>query len=904
MTRNTVAVLLTLVICYFHQVGKAQVPITFTIDTTNTCGLYTIGIYNIVGGTAPYTFSNDNVNFQVPPTFYYLQPSTYTITVKDANNAVGTKVVDLNNVVPYAFSIHVDSVKNATCINVCDGYIKVSSNGGVPGWSFSMSGQGNNITGEFSNICASIYTISVTDGNGCYATTTWNFLSGNNYVSASSTATADDCAPGCNGSITIDTIYNVKSPYIAYLDGNIIAPNITQGSLCSGYHTISIQDSIGCNFSLPDIFVPSSPELILDSTSNLQCGNFCSGYARAKANGVTGTPIFSIVPPGGNQLSPGVFTNLCSGSYKIFVQDSTSCIDSVSFYLSPNYPKINFIRNINPDTCGIACNGSISINNISGGVAPYTIIIGNDSIVGSSFIRDHLCFDNSYIAKVRDVEGCEIGNNGYYYKFSELQIITDSFSTQLCNNYCIGNITCNAVGNYGLVSYHLLPDSIINTNGTFNNLCAGSYTIMATDTAGCKSGQYYSISNVTRPKISVNLTTTENVSCSPGGDGIANYTLSNAKLPLQFAITPSAPHDIVNKKIYDLSQGYYYIEIVDSNNCYARDSTLIAKKQVGFVMALAEDENCVPGHDGKLGFVPYSGTNNIVKIDINDTMTIYRNALLNYSEIHPRGNYIVKIEDTSTKCIDSILLVIGFKNNLAINNLVTTNLKCFNDSSGSIKVNNFDSTYTYKILPVGQFNNSSRTFDNLAAGMYTITASTSENCTGSKLQLIKEPEKLKLNVKSISGTDLFCYGKIALEAEFGSPPYKYNLAPPSGFQRVPDIFSELCIGQYKISAIDSNGCIADSTVAIDQDVPDINNIFENATIFYNSITDDITIDIPHYLDATIEIYDEAGKKVYSESSYFKSKKIEMRSQMVGVYIIRIVADKIRRDFIVKKFLKN
>ncbi|MBK7691298.1 MAG: hypothetical protein IPJ31_09330 [Bacteroidetes bacterium] len=904
MTKYYVVILLTLVISFFHHECKAQAPITFSLDTSSSCGTYAVGIYNIVGGTAPYTFSKDNVNFVSQPILYGFLLTTYTITVKDANNAVGTKVLDLSNIPPYpSFSIQVDSQKNASCFNICDGYIKLSAIGGIPPFTHSMSGQGNNNNGEFSNICASTYTITVADGNGCYATTTWNFFPGNNYVSASSTVTADNCAPGCNGSITIDTIYNVKSPYIAYLDGNIIAPHFTQGSLCSGYHSITIQDSIGCNFSPPDIFVPSNPDLILDSISNLQCGNFCSGYARVKTSGVTGTPTYSISPPGGNQVSPGIFTNLCSGSYKIFVQDSTSCIDSVFVYLY-NSPKITFVKNINHDTCGIACNGSISINNIGGGVAPYTIIIGNDSIVGSSFKRDSLCFDNSYIVKVRDVEGCEIGNNGYYYKFSELQIITDSFTTQLCNNSCIGNITCNAVGNYGLVNYNLLPDSIINTNGTFNNLCAGSYTILAKDSAGCKSYKSYPIPNKSRPTMHVNLSTTENVSCSPGGDGIANYYISNATWPLQFKITPPAPHDIVNQKIYNLSQGFYYIEIVDSNNCYARDSTLIAKKQVGFVIAHAEDENCVPGHDGKLGFVPYSGTNNMIKIDINDTMTIYRNAGLNYSEIHPRGNYIVKIEDTSSKCIDSILLVIGFKNNLAINNLVTTNLKCFNDSSGSIRVNNFDSTYTYTILPLGQFNINSRTFENLPAGIYTITASTSENCTGSKLQLLEEPPKLNLTVKSISGTDLFCYGKIAVGAEFGTAPYTYYLAPPSGFQRVPDLFSELCIGQYTVSAIDSKGCIADSTVIIDQDVPDIDNIFENATILYNSITDDLTIDLPYYLDVSIEIYDVAGKKIYSESSYFKTKKIEMHSRIVGAYIIRIVADKIRRDFMVKKFMKN
>jgi len=50
---------------------------------------------NANGGTAPFTYSLDNGNYQTKDTFFNVQPGVHTISVKDAKNCVKSSVCTL-----------------------------------------------------------------------------------------------------------------------------------------------------------------------------------------------------------------------------------------------------------------------------------------------------------------------------------------------------------------------------------------------------------------------------------------------------------------------------------------------------------------------------------------------------------------------------------------------------------------------------------------------------------------------------------------------------------------------------------------------------------------------------------------------------------------------------------------
>lgn len=73
-------------------------PLTMTVNKTNpTCSTTSNGTISITpnGGTSPYTYSIDSVNYQASNTFIGLSPGSYTVYVKDANTTVISQTVTL-----------------------------------------------------------------------------------------------------------------------------------------------------------------------------------------------------------------------------------------------------------------------------------------------------------------------------------------------------------------------------------------------------------------------------------------------------------------------------------------------------------------------------------------------------------------------------------------------------------------------------------------------------------------------------------------------------------------------------------------------------------------------------------------------------------------------------------------
>jgi len=121
------------------------------------------------GGTSPYTFSKDGVNFGASGTFSNLAAGSYTITVKDANGCSTTQPVTITE--PASALGFVDQftkrMSAALAFNrECDGRRL--------GWNFALYLRDRwghlRHSGAFSNLAAGSYTVTVKDANGCTTT--------------------------------------------------------------------------------------------------------------------------------------------------------------------------------------------------------------------------------------------------------------------------------------------------------------------------------------------------------------------------------------------------------------------------------------------------------------------------------------------------------------------------------------------------------------------------------------------------------------------------------------------------------------------------------------------------------------------------------------------------------------
>ncbi len=115
------------------------------------------------GGFTPYTYSLDGVTFQSSFLFTGLAAGSYTVTVKDAKNCLGTTnvTIEVNTIVVTALAV------NASSCASTNGSIQLFRTGGVGPYMYSLDGNTYQASPIFSNLTPGSYTGYVKDSKNC-----------------------------------------------------------------------------------------------------------------------------------------------------------------------------------------------------------------------------------------------------------------------------------------------------------------------------------------------------------------------------------------------------------------------------------------------------------------------------------------------------------------------------------------------------------------------------------------------------------------------------------------------------------------------------------------------------------------------------------------------------------------
>jgi len=123
-----------------------------TVHTAVSANTLTV---SVTGGTAPYLYSKDDINFNASPVFTVLTQGNYTVYVKDAHSCIGTAtatIINSNSTSTLAITANV----NGTTITA-------NASGGTPPYCFSLNGTNYNPNNVFSNLSSGNYTVFVKD---------------------------------------------------------------------------------------------------------------------------------------------------------------------------------------------------------------------------------------------------------------------------------------------------------------------------------------------------------------------------------------------------------------------------------------------------------------------------------------------------------------------------------------------------------------------------------------------------------------------------------------------------------------------------------------------------------------------------------------------------------------------
>jgi len=256
--------------------------INITVDVTNASTGNNNGVaeINATGGTGQYSYSLNGIDYQSSNTFDTLSAGVYIANVQDENgcSSILTFVVGENsncNIVLTAFT-----TQAVSCSGFCNGVVGFAFNdvntnppytvtltntsGGTNAQVFTI---GNGGSGNFPNVCAGIYVVSVQDANGCQSFYTVQ-VTQPDYLQISATL-VDATLGNSDGFATINVVGGT-APYQFSLDNGVTwqTSNILTG-LGAGFYILTIQDANGCSTIFCFILGDTNVAAIVELTSGL-----------------------------------------------------------------------------------------------------------------------------------------------------------------------------------------------------------------------------------------------------------------------------------------------------------------------------------------------------------------------------------------------------------------------------------------------------------------------------------------------------------------------------------------------------------------------------------------------------------------------------------------------------------
>lgn len=341
------------------------------------------------GGSPPYQYSLDGVNFQTSNTFIGLTPGAYTLTVKDKNGQTGTA----SAVVGSAGSLL--ATVNTTIVSCAgnDGTITGIASGGTSPYQFSLDGVGFQPSGIFTGLIPGSYTLWVQDAGSCLVSAPVQLIS--SCPTVSSTLTPETCG-SANGSI-LASGSGGTAPYQFSIDGTNFQSNPLFSNLAAGSYVLYIKDGAGITNSLAIQVDHICPVLSLSVTDGL-CGTAGGSISAVATNGV-GPYQFSI--DGVNFQADHVFSNLSSGWYTVTVRDALGLTATLNTEVR-NFPAPSLSAGSQPATC-INNNGVIELLAVGGTGSLLYSLDGNQYQPSALFSG---LGTGNYIAWVKDANGC------------------------------------------------------------------------------------------------------------------------------------------------------------------------------------------------------------------------------------------------------------------------------------------------------------------------------------------------------------------------------------------------------------------------------------------------------------------------------------------------------------------
>jgi hypothetical protein len=790
-------------------------PININVATTI---LPCSGLANILvtasGNFPPFEYKLNLGAYQPTGNFNGLSPGAYTVTVKDANNCTNSSVVNLNQAP--GMSVAISNITNIVCNPFCNGSAQATATGGAPAITYAITAPGiiNANTGAMNSLCAGTYTVTATDALLCTATTSFTITQPPAFSVNISNINNVTCNALCNGTATASGVGGTPGyTYAINAPGVINANTGAISALCAGNYTVTTTDASGCTATTSfTITQPPVLGLTVSNIVNVACNPACTGTAQATASGGAPGYSFAISAPGVINIT-GAISGLCAGSYTVTVTDANGCTKTTQFSVTQP-PILNLaISNITNVVCNPQCTGTAQAT-ASGGVANYSYAINAPGVINAAGAISSLCA-GTYTVTVTDANGCTRTSSFSISQPPLLNVAVTNITNVTCLAPCVGTAQAISGGGVPGYLYSITAPGVINITGAISGLCAGTYTVTATDANLCTATTTFTVS--APPTLNLNISNITNVTCNGLCNGTAQATGVGGTPAYTYAITAPGIINANTGAITGLCAGTYTVTATDANLCTATTAITITEPNVLSVsVSNITNVTCNPLCNGTAQATGAGGT-------AAYTYTINAPGVINANTgaitALCAGTYTVTVTDANL-CTATTSFTVTQPPVLSVSASNITNVSCNGVCDGTAQANGAGGTpaYTYSITAPGVINANTGAISGLCAGSYTVTVTDANLCTATTTFTITQPAVLSVSVSNITNVTCngLCDGSAQANGAGGTIAYSYAITAPGVINANTGAISSLCAGTYTVTVTDANLCTATTSFTVTQ----------------------------------------------------------------------------------------
>lgn len=248
------------------------------------------------------------------------------------------------------------------------------------------------------------YAVTATSTEGCVVADTVQIDIPISTLQTNLTVVNPTCFAQCNGSLAASATGGFGAPYAYTWTTN------TTENLCAGNYKLTVTDTKGCKIK-SDVTLTEPPKMIVKTLVttqfngfNVSCHDSSNGAATASTIGGNGNISYKW------QTTPTVdssaISGLKAGAYTVIVTDEKECKDSGLVVLTAP-TAINLAYEAQNIRCYGEKNGAVALKSVTGGVKPFTIKFGQNT-VGDSMARFENLAAGVYALRVTDGNKCQL----------------------------------------------------------------------------------------------------------------------------------------------------------------------------------------------------------------------------------------------------------------------------------------------------------------------------------------------------------------------------------------------------------------------------------------------------------------------------------------------------------------